>query len=336
MLTFLKKIFTKTVSIAIFVVMFVICVIFSDKILVQVSHIKAFYYVHKGDNFYHRGDFQKAITHYNYALRLYPEHVKARYNLGNIYVAYEDYNSAVDCYYKALQYNPDFINARINLGIILSQELLDYDTAIEQYQKAVNSEPIIVSIPFVFDNAKNMKIGKAVANYDMGLAYKSKALLYAQDPFQSRNFVQKAAESYEKAVRIEPINYDSHYNLALAYHILGEYKKAMREYCTAIEIEPYNYEAHYNLAILLSTLSKFDYAVGELEKAILILDLKGNDYKQRYIHGVLNEVTQKALIRKQYTDSFLEIKKADEAQKTDKEKEEDIKDCRACKELLED
>lgn len=96
-------------------------------------------------------------------------------------------------------------------------------------------------------------------------------------------------------------DYDSRYNLALVYHLVGNYQKAGLSYCEAIDIEPMNYEAHYNLAILLRHLRMYQEAKEELEKAsILISSTHADSYTSRYIFDVLNEVTQNALHRTEY------------------------------------
>ena len=66
--------------------------------------------------------------------------------------------------------------------------------------------------------------------------------------------LRKAAESYEKSHKILRRNSDVVFNLALTYHVMGNYRDAGINYCKAIYLAPMNYEAHYNLAILLKRL----------------------------------------------------------------------------------
>ena len=103
----------------------------------QLDKVRGVYYVHKGDKALKKQKLQKAINYYNTALRLYPEHYGAWYNLGNIYVVYEDYYSAVDAYEKAFEYNPKMIIARMNYGIVSAEKLGDFDGAINQYDEDI-------------------------------------------------------------------------------------------------------------------------------------------------------------------------------------------------------
>ncbi len=262
------------------------------------------YYVYKGDKAYQKRDLQKAIDYYNTALEIFPGHYGARLNLGNIFVVYEDYYSAADSYEKALEYKRNFTEARMNLGIVLSEKIGDFDSAIIQYEAIINSKPRVFSIPFIFDNKKSEKINRGLAYYNMGIAYRQKALYLEDDENKEEKeamFLRKAIESYNNAVKILRSDYDSRYNLALVYHLVGNYQKAGLSYCEAIDIEPMNYEAHYNLAILLRHLRMYQEAKEELEKAsILISSTHADSYTSRYIFDVLNEVTQNALHRTEY------------------------------------
>ena len=77
--------------------------------------------------------------------------------------------------------------------------------------------------------------------------------------------------------------------------MLGNYNKAGLNYCKAIEINPMEYEAHYNLGILLKYIKKTKYALDELEKAAVLST--GNISKNsNYIFEMLNLVSMDANI----------------------------------------
>ena len=299
----LKLIKNTFVRITVLVILIAACLLgyaFRSSLKLQTKHALAYVYVYQGDDNYKKGKFQDAINSYNHALHLYPEHVKARYNLGNIYFAYEDYSSAVICYEEALRHSPDFINAHINLAILLAEHFFDFDRAIDEYQKVIDFKPLIIKIPYIYNNESYIVNGKTIAYYNQGLAYKAKSLMLGDDNPQSRSYLRKAAECYKNSLELSPDKYDAHYNLGTTLHLLGNFKEAQKEYCKAINIDPLNYEAHYNLAILFRELKSYDDSIAELEKAGLLLDTKGDSYITRYIYDVLNEVYQKSVIKKEY------------------------------------
>lgn len=261
----------------------------------QYKKLWGYYYVYKGDKAYKKMKYQKAVDYYLKGLDYYPEHSKARCNLGNLYVVYENYYDAADAYDEALKYKPDYIVCRMDYGIILSQQLADYDKAVQQYGKIVDSKPLLLHIPFIYNNLKSVKANKGLAYYNMGVAYRSKSTYMGENKYASLQYLKKAKDSYDNAKKIIPKDYDTHYNGALANHLLGNIKEAGLGYCKAIQIKPYNFEAHYNYALLLRSLNFNKEALSELEKAGMLASSETDTIQQKYIYEVLGE-TKKILI----------------------------------------
>ncbi len=263
----------------------------------QLDKVQAVYYVHRGDRELKAVRLHKAINYYKKAVKLYPEHYGAWYNLGNIYVVYEDYHSAVDAYEEAFEHNPKMMVARMNYGIVSAERLGDFDGAINQYDEIIKTKRHLVSIPFVYSNRKSYKVNKGLAYYNRGVAYKQKSIYLDYNYEHRRQFLLKALESYQEACKILKKDYDARYNLALTYHLLGDYRNAGLTYCKAIEISPMNYEAHYNLAVLLRRLKFYKESIEELEKASTLIasSSKGISSRQRYVFDVMNDVTRTIL-----------------------------------------
>lgn len=298
---FFKNIFTRTFF-ALFILVCALGIFFYwgwfEK---QYDKALGMYYVYKGDKAYQKADMQKAIDYYNQGLALYPEHYGAQFNLGNIYVVYEDYYAAADAYEKAIEYNNNFTLARMNLGIISAEKLGDFDGAINQYQAIIDSRRHLLSIPFIFSNKKSEKNNRGIAYYNMGLAYREKSM-YLNDKNESQApYLMKSIQAYKNATKILKQDYDTRYNLALAYHLMGDYQNAGLNYCKAIEIEPMDYEAHYNLAILLRHLKMYKEALNELEKAtVLVSNDKYGTNTSAYVFDVLNDVSKTLVTNNEY------------------------------------
>lgn len=267
-----------------------------DWFMKQYDKMCSMYYIHKGDKAYSKLKLQKAIDYYNTALKLYSEHYSAWFNLGNIYVVYEDYYSAVDAYEQAINYNPKMMIARMNYGIVSAEKLGDFDGAIDQYNEIIKTKRHLISIPFIYSNRKSYKVNKGLAYYNMGIAYRQKSLYAGDSWLLQREYLNKAIDAYKKSIKILKKDYDARYNLALSYHLLGDYNNAGLTYCKAIQLAPMNYEAHYNLAILLRHLKYYKESLEEIEKATaLITDSEGNSNRQRYVFDVMNDVTRTIL-----------------------------------------
>lgn len=294
----LKKIIelTKNTTVRVISLLLLLCFIaslfvFPDFYKQQIHKIQSFYYVYKGDRAYKKRLAQDAINNYTKALSLHPKHTRARYNLANLYVAYEDYVSALENYRLALELKPDFTVARIDYAIVLSEATFNYDLAIEEYDLAIKKRPKSTYIPFIINSARTFNYNKGVAYYNKGLAWRGKSLLYGKDRFQVRQYLDNAVKSYNEALKSFK-GYDVYYNLGIANQLLRRNSDAGKSYCKAIELEPMNYEAHYNLAILLKTMKEYKASAEEFQKAGLLMNSNTDVNKTRYLYDVLNEVNQ--------------------------------------------
>ena len=294
----LKKIFESTVAkviSAVLIILFALSIfVFFDFYKREINKFQGYYWIYKGDKAFKKQDLSKAIYFYEKGIKLHPKHYKAMYNLANIYVVYEDYYSALKNYEKALLVKPDYEVARIDYAIILS-ETYKTDEAIKQYKKVISNKPHFIRIPFLVDSKKSYIHNRGVAYYNMGLAYRTKSLLAGLNQDSNRYYLQKAGESYEEAVSILK-TYNSNYNLGLIHQLLRNQNQAGYYYCKAMEIEPFEYEAHFNLAIILKDMKDYRGAAEEFKKAALILNIKNDPDKTRYIFDILSEVNQKIAI----------------------------------------
>lgn len=290
-----RKNVLKWVTMFTLVLLIVLSLVFGKSYYKKVGEsVIGLYYVYEGDKAYKKRDMQQAIDYYEEGLRLFPHHFEAWYNLGNLYVVYEDYYAASFAYSNAILRNKKYTRARMNLGIINAEKLGDFDEAIKQYQAIISANKKGIIIPFIFNSIESEKYNRAIAYYNKGLAYSKKAF-YVDDKKDElrlkRKYLYDAAEAYENALKLLGSDYDTSYNLALTYHLVGDYKKAGLNYCKTIETAPMHYEAHYNLAILLKKLKQYELAADELEKATLLATTTSIN-KSEYIINVLSGVSQ--------------------------------------------
>ena len=297
----LKKIFQSTMAKVIsmsLIILFALSVFFYfDFYKKEFNKCKGYYLVYRGDKAFKKHDLGAAIYFYEKGIKYHPEHYRAMYNLANIYVAYEDYYSALRNYENALKIRPDYEVARIDYAIILAQTFKT-DEAIEQYQKVIDNKPNkFLKIPFLIDRKKSYNYNRGVAYYNMGTTYRTKSLLAGLDQDARRNYLRKAGESYDEATKILK-SYNSNYNLGLIHQLLRDTSQAGYYYCKAMEASPMEYEAHFNHAILLKDMKKYDYALEEFNKAGILLGIKGEGEKTKYIIDILSDVNQKMAFNK--------------------------------------
>ena len=297
---FLKKLFSLLILI---IFVFLIWYFFHGWIERQVMKAKGMYYIHKGDQAYSQDNMAKTLEYYQKGLNLFPGHYEAWFNLGNIYAVYEDYYSAVDAYSHAIEHNPKFVMARMNLGIVYSEDLGFFDDAIEQFDAITQIKLFRLWIPFIYSNIRSVRGNRGVAYFNKGVAYKQKAIyLPLERKYLAYQYLGDAIEAYTKALKFLRKNYDVYYNRAVAHHLRGESSAAGLDYCKAIEIEPMKFEAHYNLAVLLRGMKRYRESISELEKAAMLITETPDDsgLQTAYIFNLLNEVTRRFITSEDY------------------------------------
>lgn len=297
---FLKKLFSLLILI---IFVFLIWYFFHGWIERQVMKAKGMYYIYKGDQAYSQDNMAKTLEYYQKGLNLFPGHYEAWFNLGNIYAVYEDYYSAVDAYTHAIEHNPKFVMARMNLGIVYSEDLGFFDDAIEQFDAITQIKLFRLWIPFIYSNIRSVRGNRGVAYFNKGVAYKQKAIyLPLERKYLAYQYLGEAVEAYTKALKFLKKNYDVYYNRAVAHHLRGESSAAGLDYCKAIEIEPMKFEAHYNLAVLLRGMKRYRESISELEKAAMLITETPDDsgLQTAYIFNLLNEVTRRFITSEDY------------------------------------
>ncbi len=319
----IKKHLSKIVVGIMLVIIAYIAIFRQDIVIHQYNKAIGMYYIYKGDKALKKQDLQDAIGFYRAGLEKYPRHYNAWFNLGNLYVLYEDYFAATEAYSKAIEINDKYMLARMNLGIISAEKIGDFDEAINQYEHIIETKRRGIHIPFIYNSGKSIKQNKAIAYYNMGHAYRQKAIYLPQEEYiQYREYLKKSAEAYENAIKIFGEDYDTSYNLALVYHLLREYDKAGKNYCKAIQTDFMSFEAHYNLAVLLKHLKFYQEALDEMEKATMLVTSSKNPYsKSMYILAVLNDISSSAFL--QASDEEYKNKKMENKKTTDNNSKQD-------------
>jgi len=94
-------------------------------------------YVWRGNTWYNKMDYNKAITDYNRVLDINPEYELAFYNRGIAWVAKGEYVDAIADFDKVIEFNPSSTIAYVSRGSI-RRVMEEYDKAIADYNKAID------------------------------------------------------------------------------------------------------------------------------------------------------------------------------------------------------
>lgn len=216
-----------------------------------------------GMKYFKNGDYNKAISYFEKAIRIDPNNSKYYTAIGNVYYEIKNYKDAINWWEKARNINPTDREANENLRKIYSR--------IEPEEKVNRS--IAVS-------EKNIKPAKPT----------EEALTFAQ-------------RELEQALAFAPRNADIHFNLALVYIEKNALEKAIFHLEKAKEIDPQDVNKYLYLGIAYLKVRKFADAIENLKKVIevnpndyLALSYLGLAYLREGKDDISFEYFKKALV----------------------------------------
>ncbi len=181
----------------------------------SIEDAKRFYQM--GNEYFEKGDYDKAIEYYTRAILLNPLFSEAYFARALCFYKLREYDKAAKDYQRALELDPKNPVIYNNLGDVYYRKE-DYVTAIKYYEKAIMLNP------------NYMK-----AYYNAGLAYAS---LEKYD---------KAIEYFQKVIELKPDFPEAYHVLALAYEYSGDLENAIKYYEKALELDPSLVEAKAHL-----------------------------------------------------------------------------------------
>lgn len=194
--------------------------------MVKSGSVDARTYYHRGNSYFDKGNYEKAIENYNMAIILNPHFSEAYFSRALAYYYLKNYDRAISDYKKALELDPNNPVIYNNLGDAYYRKQ-DFDTAIEMYDKAIEL------------NSKYLK-----AYYNRGLAYACK------EDFDS------AIEDFNKVIELNPKFADAYHVRGLAYDYKNELDKAIADYEKALELNPNHEDAKRHLELAKSRLEE--------------------------------------------------------------------------------
>ena len=194
-----------------------------------------------------RSQIDKAIEHYQIAIRIKPDFAEAHNNLGVAYGKKGMIGQAIDQFNLALRFRAEDPEAHNNLGLAYVKSGL-IDEAIKQYQKALEVNPYF-----------------AQAHDNLGLAYAHKGL------------TDKAIAEHQRAIEFNPEFAQAYNNLGLAYAMKGLTDEAIDQFRIAVSLKPYYAEAHNNLGVAYGNKGMIDEAIPHFEAAAKLNPVFGSN-----------------------------------------------------------
>ncbi len=174
-------------------------------------------YYQMGNDYYERGDYDKAIENYNMAVLLNPVFSEAYFNRALSYYQLKNFDKSVADYSKAMELDPQNPIIYNNRGDAFYRKQ-DFQTGIKDYDKAISLNPNYLK-----------------AFYNRGLSY------------ASLEEYEKAVEDFTKVIQLKPDFAEAFHLRGLAHEYAGGISNAIEDYEKALELNPELTEAKTHL-----------------------------------------------------------------------------------------
>ena len=255
-----------------------------------------------------RSKWQEAQEHFERALSLDENYVRARVHLGVLFRTQKGLANALNTLAPFANLDPPNAEGSLELGRTLAAAGKDED-ALTQYDVAMKVNPQLPGVQLekamalqrlgrqqeavpLFEQAIERDPHNTAALSNLGLALtltgKGKdALVYLnravkEDPKDAAAYkdlgvchvqlsaFDEAIEDFKKALTLDPNDPQLHYDLGLAYKFKDRTDEAIAELSKAGQMDPNLQDPPYTLGILYMQLGQLDNAVVELKKAVAL------------------------------------------------------------------
>jgi Tfp pilus assembly protein PilF len=161
-----------------------------------------------GTIYLNKGEVELAIREYRLAIEAWERDAETHFAIGEAYRRKAEYLLAERHFRRSLELDPEKLDARLNLGAIYIQQ--------QRWQEAIVENRILVEEPTFLMPAR------ALVN-----------LGWAQ--YNSKDF-EGAKGSLQRALAIDPANYQAHVNLAIVLYEDGDLADALLHFERAVQI----------------------------------------------------------------------------------------------------
>ncbi len=183
--------------------------------------------------------------------RMNPTDAKTYYQLGNDFYEKGDYDKAIENYNMAILLNPVFSEAYFNRALSYYQ-LKNFDKSVADYTKSMELDP---QNPIIYNNRgdafyRKQDFQSAVKDYDKAIALNPnylKAFYNRGLSYASIEEYEKAVEDFSKVIKLKADFAEAYHLRGLAFEYAGNISSAIADYTKALELNPELTEAKTHL-----------------------------------------------------------------------------------------
>lgn len=229
----------------------------------------------KGEMHYMLNETRKARDEWEKCLKSDPKNSACIMQLAELMIAVRNYERALKLVNSQLEIDQTDAQAYFAKGIIVRDRYQDTALALQYFQNAIDLnqdyyeaiDMMAVTLTnmgdtlakFYFDRMLKMRPDNAGTYYKLGVYY------------MQQGEINRALESYSKAIQLNPRDAESYYNMAIIHIDLKEYTKAREYFTKAIMFQDRNYKAYYGRGFTFEVVGDIANARKDYQKAIEIL-----------------------------------------------------------------
>lgn len=190
-------------------------------------------------NYEKEGGMRKAIDEYVKAIDINKKDYDSYYKISELLVNLGKKDEAIQMLTNLIHNKPDYYNASKLLGGLLCEQ--------ENFKEAIN----VYMNALKYNDKESFEI-----YYNLGIAY------------TRLNDFQNAKNCYEKAAKINALNYKGYYNLGLISMLYDDLDEAEKYFIEGIKVEDTEPESCYQLARIYVIKGEKERAINYLDRAI--------------------------------------------------------------------
>ncbi len=221
------------------------------------------------------GNYEEAISAYQWAGVLNPRYAPPWYGLGNVYATLERYGEAANAYQRTLLLDPDNAQAHYNLAVMYTRQN-DYYRAVAQYRDAIKHHPDVAVQVLAWNGLGDSYVAlsqhlDAIQSYQQAIALdpnQADAWNNIGDVHRHLADQQAAMTAYRQAVLLEPDHSTAWNSLGDIYFDFERDDEAIEAYDRVVELEPDFPWPYHNLGVIYSRRDEHNKAKGLYQQAI--------------------------------------------------------------------
>ncbi len=215
-----------------------------------------------------------ALTSYNRALAVQPDHADTLSNRGNVLTELRRFDEALASYNRALTAKPNHAGALNNRGVTL-HALGRFDEALASFDRAIALQPDYVDALCNRGNSLNAlrRFDEALASYDRAIALRS-SLIEAHcnrgNTLRELQRFDEALESYDRALALRPNLVEALSNRGITLAGLKRYDEGLENLARALALRPSDAELFNKRGVILDEIKRHGEALADYDRALAL------------------------------------------------------------------